>query len=89
MSSSALKTSAGMMVFLLAPRVCSFALSPCQKRGSSSQSKEETAYAFARWLINTVALLLRARMALAWIWVFGGRTPLAKRVIIDLGRLRS
>lgn len=43
----------------------------------------------ARWLINTTALLLRARMALAWIWVLGGRTPLARRVMMDLGRVRS
>lgn len=28
-------------------------------------------------------------MALAWIWVLGGRTPLASRVMMDLGRVRS
>lgn len=46
-------------------------------------------YAFDRWLMNTVALLLSARIALAWICVLGGSTPLARRVMIDLGRLRS
>src|SRR5262245_14262647 len=28
-------------------------------------------------------------MAFAWIWVFGGKTPLASLVMMDLGRLRS
>lgn len=46
-------------------------------------------YALARWLMNTVAPLLIARIAFAWIWVLGGRTPFANRVMIDLGRLRS
>lgn len=39
--------------------------------------------------MNTVALLLMATMAFPWICVFGGRTPLARRVRMDLGRLRS
>ena len=39
--------------------------------------------------MNTVALLLRASIALAWIWVLGGSTPLAKRVMMDFGRFRS
>lgn len=39
--------------------------------------------------MNTVALLVMARMALAWIWVFGGKTPLARRVIMDLGSCSS
>jgi hypothetical protein len=43
----------------------------------------------ARWLINTVALFVNARMAFAWICVFGGSTPFASLVMIDLGRLRS
>jgi hypothetical protein len=46
-------------------------------------------YAFARWLTNTVALLVSARMALACIWVLGGSTPLARRVMMDLGSVRS
>lgn len=46
-------------------------------------------YAFARWFINTVALLVMASMALAWIWVFGGKTPFARRVIMDLGSCSS
>lgn len=46
-------------------------------------------YALERWLMKTIALLLMARMAFAWIWVLGGRTPLARRVMMDLGRLRS
>lgn len=39
--------------------------------------------------MNTVALLLMARMAFACICVLGGRTPFARRVIIDLGSVRS
>lgn len=39
--------------------------------------------------MNTVALLLMARMALAWICVLGGNTPFASLVIIDLGSVRS
>lgn len=50
---------------------------------------EDRTYAFDRWLMNTVALLLRANIALACICVLGGSTPLASRVMIDLGRLRS
>lgn len=46
-------------------------------------------YALDRWLMNTVALLLSASIALACICVLGGSTPLARRVMIDLGRLRS
>ncbi len=42
-----------------------------------------------RWLTNTLALLVMAIMALPCIWVLGGRTPLARRVMMDLGRLRS
>jgi len=47
------------------------------------------AYVEAKWLINTVALLDNARIALACIWVFGGRTPLASLVMMDLGSVRS
>lgn len=39
--------------------------------------------------MKTVAPLLIARMALAWICVLGGKTPFARRVMIDLGKLRS
>lgn len=53
------------------------------------QVVEAGTYELARWLMNTVALLVRARMALAWICVLGGRTPLAKRVMMDLGSVRS
>lgn len=47
------------------------------------------AYALARWLMNTVAPLVSARIALACIWVLGGNTPFARRVMMDLGRVRS
>lgn len=40
-------------------------------------------------MTKTVVLLLMARMALAWICVLAGRTPFARRVMIDLGRVRS
>lgn len=50
---------------------------------------EGYAHLVARWLMKTVALLLSAKMALACICVLGGSTPFAKRVIMDLGRLRS
>lgn len=30
-----------------------------------------------------------ARTALAWIWVLAGKTPFARRVMMDLGRVRS
>lgn len=43
----------------------------------------------ARWLINTVALLLSASSASFWICVLPGRTPLARRMIIERGRPRS
>ena len=49
----------------------------------------ETTYAFARWLMKTVALLVRARMAFACICVLGGSTPFARRVMMDFGRVRS
>jgi len=39
--------------------------------------------------MKTVALLLMARMALAWICVFGGNTPFASLVMIDFGNVRS
>lgn len=39
--------------------------------------------------MKTVALLLMARTALAWICVLGGSTPFASLVMIDLGKLRS
>jgi len=52
-------------------------------------NKGRDTYAFARWLMKTLALLVMARMALAWICVLGGSTPLARRVIIDLGSVRS
>jgi hypothetical protein len=39
--------------------------------------------------MNTVALLLSASIALACICVLGGSTPFARRVMMDLGRLRS
>lgn len=39
--------------------------------------------------MNTVAPLVSARMALACIWVLGGSTPFARRVMMDLGRVRS
>lgn len=39
--------------------------------------------------MNTLALLVMARMALAWIWVLGGSMPLARRVMMDLGKFRS
>lgn len=40
-------------------------------------------------MIKTVVLWLRAMIALAWICVLGGSTPLDNRVIIDFGRVRS
>ena len=43
----------------------------------------------ARWLMNTVALFVKARMALACICVLGGSTPFARRVMMDLGSVRS
>jgi hypothetical protein len=46
-------------------------------------------YALARWLINTVALLVKASIALACICVLGGSTPFASRVMMDLGSVRS
>lgn len=90
-SSRALNTSAGMIVFLFALRVNSFAL---WNGGSAFFCRDERgseflAYLFARWLMKTVALLLSARIALACICVLGGSTPLASRVMIDLGRVRS
>lgn len=39
--------------------------------------------------MKTVALLLMASTALPWIWAWGGRTPFASLVMMDLGRLRS
>lgn len=39
--------------------------------------------------MKTVALLVMARMALAWICVLGGRTPLARRVMMDFGSCSS
>lgn len=39
--------------------------------------------------MNTVALLLRARIALPCSCVLAGRIPLASLVMMDLGRLRS
>lgn len=39
--------------------------------------------------MKTVVLLLKARMALPWICVFGGNTPLASLVMMDLGRVSS
>lgn len=39
--------------------------------------------------MKMVALLLNARIALAWICVLGGSMPFASRVIIDLGRFSS
>ena len=39
--------------------------------------------------MKTLALLVMARMALAWICVLGGSTPFARRVMIDLGSVRS
>lgn len=39
--------------------------------------------------MNTVALLVMARIALAWICVFGGNTPLARRVMMDFGSCNS
>src|SRR3954465_10564015 len=39
--------------------------------------------------MKTVALLLSAKMAFACIWVLGGSTPFASRVMIDLGSVRS
>jgi len=47
------------------------------------------AYASARWLMKTIALLLIAWIAVAWICVLAGKTPLARRVIIDFGSCRS
>lgn len=39
--------------------------------------------------MNTVAPFCMARMASLWIWVLGGRTPLARRWTIVRGRERS
>jgi hypothetical protein len=39
--------------------------------------------------MKTVALLFSAMMALAWICVFGGSTPLASRAMMDFGKVRS
>lgn len=39
--------------------------------------------------MNTVALFVSARIALACICVFDGNTPLAKRVMMDFGSVRS
>ena len=46
-------------------------------------------YLAARWFMKTTALLLSARIALACICVLGGSTPLARRVMMDLGSVRS
>jgi hypothetical protein len=80
-----------MMVFLLDAMVDSFALQ--HRRGLETDPKigpaDGETYALARWLMNTVALLVSARMALACICVLGGSTPFARRVMMDLGSVRS
>lgn len=90
-SSRALKTSAGRMVFLPALTVCSFALGAHFSKPKIhilGRGGDET-YAAARWLMKTVVLLLSASTALAWICVLAGSTPFASLVMIDFGKLRS
>lgn len=55
----------------------------------SEYVKRWKTYALAKWLIKTVALLVMARIAFACICVFEGNTPLARRVMIDFGSVRS
>ncbi len=88
-SSSASNTSWGMMVFLFANKVNSLELFVQLASSASRSLREGITHEFARWLMKTVALLVSARIALAWICVFGGSTPLAKRVMIDLGSTNS
>ena len=106
-SSRALNTSAGMMVFFPDETVCSFALlflggssvnHPGQivkwrpagaRQGRPGEEKKGGTYALAKWLIKTVALLVMARIAFACICVFEGNMPLARRVMIDFGSVRS
>lgn len=93
MSSRASKTSNGIMVFLFELSVLSFALyshvSVDIPRSCPAAEKPRATHAFARWFMNTVAAFVMASIALAWICVFGGKTPLANRVMMDLGRFRS
>lgn len=39
--------------------------------------------------MKSVALCLSANTALPWIWMFGGKTPLASLEMMDFGRLSS
>ena len=39
--------------------------------------------------MKTVALLLMARMAFAWIWVLASKTPFESLVMMDFGSARS
>ena len=94
-SSRAEKTSAGLIVFLLARTVNSLALfrkgeSWLDRRAVRAKSEHgESTYALAKWLTKTVALFVSASMAFACICVLGGSTPLARRVMIDLGSVKS